>query len=153
MKTIIFGLLAVAVLAGAIWYGEKNKPEEVKIDEPNVTVQTNNTIKQMEGLKIEDVVLGTGAEAVAGKTVSVHYTGTLTDGTKFDSSLDRGTPFSFVLGVGQVIRGWDEGVAGMKVGGERKLTIAPEFAYGAQAVGPIPPNSALLFTVKLLEVK
>ncbi|MEK7608525.1 MAG: FKBP-type peptidyl-prolyl cis-trans isomerase [Patescibacteria group bacterium] len=107
----------------------------------------------MEGLKIEDVVLGTGAEAVAGKTVSVHYTGTLTDGTKFDSSLDRGTPFSFVLGVGQVIRGWDEGVAGMKVGGERKLTIAPEFAYGAQAVGPIPPNSALLFTVKLLEVK
>lgn len=153
MRIIIFGILAAVVLAGAIWYGEKNKPEPIATGDSAGSGQTNNIKTPMDGLKIEDVTVGVGAEAVAGKTVVVHYTGTLTDGTKFDSSVDRGTPFSFVLGVGQVIRGWDEGVAGMKVGGERKLTIAPELAYGAQAVGPIPPNSTLLFTVKLLEVK
>ena len=81
------------------------------------------------GLKIKDTVVGTGAEAVAGKMVTVHYTGTFTDGTKFDSSLDHGQPFTFRLGAGQVIKGWDLGVAGMKVGGKRKLTIAPELGY------------------------
>lgn len=104
-------------------------------------------------LEIIDDVVGTGAEAVPGKTVVVHYTGTLTNGTKFDSSRDRGTPFEFVLGSGQVIRGWDEGVKGMKVGGKRRLVIPPEMAYGAQAVGPIPANSTLLFEVELLQVK
>ncbi|MGC9610640.1 MAG: FKBP-type peptidyl-prolyl cis-trans isomerase [Minisyncoccia bacterium] len=107
------------------------------------------------GLKIEDEKVGTGAEAVAGKEVTVNYAGTLSDGKKFDSSYDRGQPFSFVLGAGQVIRGWDEGFAGMKVGGKRKLTIPPELGYGNQNVGNglIPPNSTLIFEVELLDVK
>ncbi len=105
-------------------------------------------------LQIEDVVVGTGAEAIKGKTVSVHYTGWLTDGKKFDSSKDRGQPFQFPLGRGHVIRGWDEGVAGMKVGGKRKLTIPPDLGYGAQgAGGVIPPNATLVFEVELLGVK
>ncbi|MFO0695222.1 MAG: FKBP-type peptidyl-prolyl cis-trans isomerase [Polyangiales bacterium] len=104
-------------------------------------------------LEKTDLVVGTGAEAVAGKQVTVHYTGTLTDGKKFDSSLDRNRPFVFALGKGQVIRGWDEGVAGMKVGGKRKLVIPPEMGYGARGFPPvIPPNSTLVFEVELLGV-
>lgn len=111
-------------------------------------------VSDVTELKKEDEVVGTGAEAVAGKTVSVHYTGWLTDGTKFDSSVDRGTPFEFQLGAGQVIKGWDEGVAGMKVGGKRKLTIPPDMGYGARgAGGVIPPNATLVFDVELLDVK
>jgi FKBP-type peptidyl-prolyl cis-trans isomerase len=106
------------------------------------------------GLQIEDLRPGTGAEASAGKTVTVHYVGTLTDGTKFDSSRDRGKGFGFKLGAGQVIKGWDQGVAGMKVGQLRKLTIPPELAYGTRGFPPvIPPNSTLVFEVELLEVK
>ncbi len=105
------------------------------------------------GTKYVDEVVGTGPEATAGSTVAVHYTGTLTDGTKFDSSRDRNEPFEFQLGGGQVIKGWDEGVAGMKVGGKRKLTIPAEQGYGARAMGPIPPNSTLLFDVELVAVK
>ncbi len=104
-------------------------------------------------LESTDIVVGQGAEAVAGKRVKVHYTGTLTDGRKFDSSLDRNRPFVFTLGKGQVIRGWDEGVAGMKVGGKRKLVIPPEMGYGARGFPPvIPPNSTLVFEVELLSV-
>lgn len=105
-------------------------------------------------LKVEDVKVGTGAEATAGKSVTVHYVGTLTSGSKFDSSRDRNQGFTFRLGAGQVIEGWDKGVAGMKVGGVRKLTIPPELGYGAGGYpGVIPPNSTLLFEVELLEVR
>lgn len=104
-------------------------------------------------LKIEDLKVGTGPEAVAGKRVTVHYVGTLTNGSKFDSSRDRGEGFTFGLGAGQVIQGWDQGVAGMKVGGMRKLTIPPELGYGAGGYPPvIPPNSTLVFEVELLKV-
>ncbi len=104
-------------------------------------------------LKIEDVKVGTGDEAVAGRPVTVHYVGTLTDGKKFDSSRDRNQGFTFALGAGQVIRGWDEGVAGMKVGGMRRLTIPPELGYGPMGYPPvIPPNSTLIFEVELLSV-
>jgi len=106
------------------------------------------------GLRYTDVKVGTGAEAKAGQTAVVHYTGTLTNGNKFDSSKDRNQPFSFPLGAGRVIKGWDEGVAGMKVGGVRKLTIPSNLGYGAQgAGGVIPPNATLLFEVELLDVR
>ena len=105
----------------------------------------------MSGLEIEDQIVGDGEEAVAGQTVEVHYTGWLTDGTKFDSSHDRDQTFSFKLGGGQVIAGWDQGVAGMKIGGARKLTIPPEMGYGERgAGGVIPPNAILVFKVELI---
>jgi FKBP-type peptidyl-prolyl cis-trans isomerase len=105
------------------------------------------------GLQYWDTVVGTGATAVSGTTVKVHYTGWLTTGAKFDSSRDRGEPFSFSLGAGQVIKGWDEGVAGMKVGGKRQLRIPPELGYGASGAGAdIPPNATLIFDVELLDV-
>jgi FKBP-type peptidyl-prolyl cis-trans isomerase FkpA len=111
-----------------------------------------------EAFKMDDIVVGTGAQATAGKTITVHYTGWLYDptqsnlrGRKFDSSKDRNDPFRFDLGAGQVIRGWDEGFAGMKVGGKRVLTIPPEMGYGARgAGGVIPPNATLVFEVELL---
>lgn len=107
-----------------------------------------------EKLNIKDIKKGKGDTAKSGMTVTVHYTGWLTNGTKFDSSVDRGQPFSFLLGTGQVIAGWDQGVAGMKVGGVRELTIPPSLGYGAQGTpgGPIPPNATLKFEVELLGV-
>ena len=105
------------------------------------------------GLVIDEIEVGSGETAVKGKMVSVHYTGWLTDGTKFDSSKDRNDPFNFPLGAGHVIRGWDEGVQGMQEGGKRKLTIPPELGYGARgAGGVIPPNATLTFEVELLKV-
>ncbi|PIP57549.1 peptidylprolyl isomerase [Candidatus Woesebacteria bacterium CG22_combo_CG10-13_8_21_14_all_39_10] len=108
----------------------------------------------MEELKIEEMVVGTGDEAVNGKKVTVNYSGTLINGTKFDSSYDRGVPFSFNLGAGEVIKGWDQGVTGMKVGGKRKLTIPSSLGYGVTgAGGVIPPNATLIFEVELLKVE
>jgi peptidylprolyl isomerase len=105
------------------------------------------------GLKYEDIVVGTGASPQSGQEVTVHYTGTLEDGTKFDSSVDRGEPFKFPIGVGRVIKGWDEGVMTMKVGGKRKLVIPPQLGYGSRgAGGVIPPNATLVFEVELLGV-
>ncbi|MGH8751800.1 MAG: FKBP-type peptidyl-prolyl cis-trans isomerase [Burkholderiales bacterium] len=106
------------------------------------------------GLQYEDIKIGDGAQARAGQTVSVHYTGWLTGGEKFDSSKDRGQPFNFPLGRGRVIRGWDEGVEGMKVGGTRKLTIPAQLGYGARGAGNvIPPNATLIFEVELLGIQ
>jgi FKBP-type peptidyl-prolyl cis-trans isomerase len=105
-------------------------------------------------LRIEDTKVGSGPEAQPGQRVSVHYTGTLMDGTKFDSSRDRNAPFEFRLGAGEVIPGWDQGVKGMKVGGTRTLTIPPDLAYGAQgSPGAIPPNATLKFDIELLGVR
>lgn len=125
--------------------------EEAQKDANSQSQAQNQSV---QGLKIEDIKVGTGTEAKSGDTVRVHYTGTLTNGKKFDSSKDRNQPFEFPLGGGRVIKGWDLGVAGMKVGGIRKLTIAPELAYGNRDVGGglIPPNSTLLFEVELVEV-
>ncbi|HYM82317.1 MAG TPA: FKBP-type peptidyl-prolyl cis-trans isomerase [Candidatus Limnocylindria bacterium] len=116
--------------------------------------QESQDVTTSTGLKYQDMVVGTGAEAKEGMTVTVHYTGWLTNGTKFDSSMDRNQPFPFALGKGQVIRGWDEGVKGMKVGGKRKLTIPADLAYGPQGRPPvIPPSATLVFDVELLGVQ
>lgn len=115
---------------------------------------TGQEVTTSSGLKYLDQAVGTGEAAVAGQNVSVHYTGWLENGKKFDSSVDRGQPFSFPLGAGRVIKGWDEGVQGMKVGGKRKLTIPSNLGYGARgAGGVIPPNATLIFDVELLGVK
>jgi len=112
-----------------------------------------STTTTSSGLIIEEITLGDGDEATAGQNVTVHYTGWLTDGKKFDSSKDRDDPFEFPLGGGRVIKGWDEGVQGMKVGGTRVLVIPPELGYGARgAGGVIPPNATLMFEVELLGV-
>ena len=116
-------------------------------------VTSGKTVKTASGLQYEDEVVGKGAVAKAGQYASVQYTGTLTDGTKFDSSYDHGgSPFTFPIGGGRVIKGWDEGVAGMKVGGKRKLIIPADLGYGAGGQGPIPGNATLLFTVELVSV-
>jgi FKBP-type peptidyl-prolyl cis-trans isomerase len=114
----------------------------------------NTTMEQPTELQIETLQEGTGEEAKTGDNVAVHYTGTLTDGTKFDSSVDRGTPFEFPLGAGKVIKGWDQGVVGMKVGEKRKLTIPSDLAYGDGGFPPvIPPKATLVFEVELIEIK
>jgi len=116
-------------------------------NEPGGEVQTTPT-----GLQFSEIAAGQGPEAISGKSVTVHYTGWLTDGRKFDSSRDRSEPFRFGLGAGQVIRGWDEGVAGMKVGGRRRLIIPSSLGYGERGAGPIPPGATLVFAVELLGV-
>jgi FKBP-type peptidyl-prolyl cis-trans isomerase len=157
-KHLLIAALATIVMASAC-----TKKEEVKTTETTNTTQAAATPVSADAsaaanaaapkVEMQDTVVGKGAEAVNGKSVTVHYTGTLKDGTKFDSSVDRKEPFTFTLGAGQVIKGWEQGILGMKVGGKRKLTIPPELAYGANAVGAIPANSTLIFDVELLEVK
>ncbi|BAY15475.1 FKBP-type peptidylprolyl isomerase [Nostoc sp. HK-01] len=120
----------------------------------NNTMSDKNVVTTSSGLKYVEIKEGTGATPQSGQTVVVHYTGTLEDGTQFDSSRDRGRPFSFQIGVGQVIKGWDEGLSTMKVGGQRELIIPAELGYGSRgAGGVIPPNATLIFDVELLDVK
>jgi peptidylprolyl isomerase len=139
MKLAVIGILSAFIVAPSFAAQESAKPD-VK------------AVTTASGLKYVDVVVGKGASPVAGKQVKVHYTGTLENGKKFDSSVDRKEPFSFSIGVGQVIKGWDEGVMTMKVGGKRKLIIPSALGYGARgAGGVIPPNATLLFDVELLD--
>jgi FKBP-type peptidyl-prolyl cis-trans isomerase FkpA len=140
-------LAAATLLFSTLTFGQAANDRPTKVPDKPTKITG-------DGLAYWDIKTGTGAEATKGKTVSVHYTGWLTDGKKFDSSLDRGQPFPFHLGAGEVIKGWDEGVAGMKVGGKRQLRIPPQLGYGARgAGGVIPPNATLIFDVELLGVK
>lgn len=127
--------------------GEEKQMRKQAIEE---AADISGNVKSMI---IDDIKVGDGAEVKAGDKVSVHYIGTLQDGSEFDNSKKRGLPFEFTVGGGQVIKGWDEGLLGMKVGGQRILVIPPEKAYGAAGAGPIPPNSTLVFAIELLEVK
>jgi FKBP-type peptidyl-prolyl cis-trans isomerase len=149
---LVLALSVAALASGCAKEPEVAEPAPAPAPEPQPTAPEPAPINATE-LVIEDLAVGDGAEAKSGTIVSVHYTGWLTDGTKFDSSVG-GQPFKFALGAGQVIPGWDQGVAGMKVGGKRKLTIPPDLGYGpAGAGGVIPPNATLVFEVELLEVQ
>ncbi len=158
MKQILLGMGGALLLVGALYFIFTPKKPSQQIPNNNQTNIMQPSPSQSQtpptNLQITDETVGTGAEAKAGNTVSVNYIGTLLDGTKFDSSYDRGQPFSFVLGQGQVIQGWDQGLLGMKIGGKRKLVIPPSLGYGAKgAENVIPPNATLVFEVELLEVK
>lgn len=136
----------IAAIAVAVTVSAGDKPAEKQTGGHMVTTES--------GLQYEDVVVGTGRQAQVGDTASVHYTGWLQNGTKFDSSVDRKQPFSFRVGAGQVIKGWDEGVGTMKIGGKRKLVIPPALGYGARGAGNvIPPNATLTFDVELLDLR
>lgn len=159
MKTSSFLsiIIFMSVAGGLLWFGSgysnKISDEALQTQKKLAAEVEQNQSKIMENLKVSDIVVGTGTEAKAGNMVTVNYTGTLDNGSKFDSSYDRNEPFSFTLGAGEVIKGWDLGVAGMKVGGKRQLTIPPELGYGANGAGNvIPPNATLHFTVELLNV-
>lgn len=150
-------IIFVAAAAGLLWYGsqysEKISRESREARQKLADEAEQAQLKIMENLKIKDVIVGNGAEAKSGDIVTVNYVGTLDGGKKFDSSYDRNEPFPFTIGAGDVIKGWDLGVAGMKVGGKRELTIPPELGYGERGASTIiPPNATLHFTVELLNV-
>jgi FKBP-type peptidyl-prolyl cis-trans isomerase len=147
---IITGVAILALIGYFIFSNNAVKSDEMKKQQ---SVNSQGAVTQQIQLKVEDLLKGSGKEVKKGDSVVIHYKGTLTDGSTFDSSYSRGTPFETQIGVGQVIRGWDEGVVGMKVGGKRRLTIPPELGYGNKAVGPIPANSTLIFDVELIDVK
>lgn len=147
MKKIWAAVLLVIILVGAYIYFTQPKDRQKSV------VNLPKTMDDVKELKIQDTKVGTGAAVVSGDTVIIHYAGTLTDGTEFDSSYKRGEPFETAIGVGKVIQGWDEGVVGMKVGGKRKLVIPPHMGYGEQgAGGVIPPNATLIFDVELVGI-
>jgi FKBP-type peptidyl-prolyl cis-trans isomerase FkpA len=154
-KIIVLSACLAALLAGGCGpTGNTETRQAASVAGPPPASHPDKVVTTPSGLVYEDLVTGNGAVAAPGQTVTVHYTGWLTDDTKFDSSRDRNEPFVFPLGAGSVIPGWDEGVTGMKVGGRRKLTIPPQLGYGAHgAGGVIPPNATLVFEVELLDVK
>lgn len=160
----IFLVLLIIVGAVFAFSGKKNGNQVLQTSTPSATIEASAKptatssatpiTMETDKLIIQDEVIGTGAEATAGKKITVNYAGTLTNGTKFDSSYDRGTPFSFTLGAGEVIQGWDQGFAGMKIGGKRKLTIPSSMAYGDNGIpGAIPGGATLIFEVELLKVE
>ena len=154
-KKKIYVLLAVLVLAtfaACGGGGDGDNGSEPGSGSEEEASCDQGVVETDSGLKYEILECGDGETAEKGDNVSVHYVGTLADGTKFDSSRDRGEPFTFPLGAGQVIQGWDEGVAGMQIGETRKLTIPPELGYGPTGTGPIPPNATLIFEVELLDI-
>lgn len=154
--TPVISIVAFLAIIFAIFYfGAKFLGEShQKTNDQTVTISTPVPTEEVSDLKIEDLTVGDGDEAKEGDTVSVNYLGTLLDGTKFDSSYDRGTPFSFKIGAGQVIKGWDQGVPGMKVGGKRKLTIPADLAYGDRGAGNvIKPGDTLVFEVELMGIE
>jgi FKBP-type peptidyl-prolyl cis-trans isomerase len=158
-QRIIIGIIValVVILIGYFVYRDyssKNQTYPIGTLDTTPPAPSANAVTTSSGLVYEDLQVGDGATAQIGNTVSVHYTGWLEDGTKFDSSLDSGQPLEFTLGAGEVISGWDEGVQGMKVNGTRLLVIPPELAYGSSGAGSsIPPNATLIFEVQLLDVK
>lgn len=150
---ILSGVITIGALQGCTKCSEGKKDAASQQSATGGAAQPGQ-VENVTELKVEDQTVGSGAEAVEGKEVTVHYTGTLTNGTKFDSSVDRQQPFVFRLGSGMVIPGWDQGIKGMKVGGKRRLVIPPQLAYGERgAGGVIPPNATLVFEVELLDVK
>ena len=158
-KIIALAVMTVLVTVGfLLFYNKNEKPQTADIgamkQDAAIDLKLNNQKMNKQGVEIEILKDGTGAIAQKGDTVSVHYVGVLENGTKFDSSVDRGTPFEFSLGAGRVIPGWDIGVEGMKVGEVRKLTVPSELAYGSGGAGnAIPPNATLIFEVQLLGIK
>ena len=154
MKTLILAITLLALAAIAIAQTSPAKKPVAKPAAAGPTKVTGAPTKTASGLEYWDIKVGTGAVAQSGQHVKVDYTGWLTNGKKFDSSVGTGKPFDFMLGASQVIKGWDEGVAGMKVGGKRQLRIPPDLAYGAKGYpGAIPPNATLIFDVQLVDVK
>lgn len=153
---IIISVVSVLILAGGVYYLIGNKNTTPVDNEINLVEEQEemNTVQDFDEFTFNTITPGTGAEAVLGNKVSVHYEGTLIDGTKFDSSYDRGTPFAFILGGGEVIQGWEEGVLGMKVGEVRELKIPSSMGYGEYGAGSmIPGKAGLIFKVELLEIK
>ena len=169
VKNIFIYIILVIIIAVAVWFfiqksrtasdSQKDIISIMATESPTpMTSPVSNSgdqegwIKFPNGLEYKDIVIGTGREAKEGNFVTAHYSGTLADGTKFDSSYDRGQPFSFILGGGMVIKGWDIGLVGMKIAGKRKLIIPPDLGYGPRANGPIPANSTLFFDIELVGV-
>jgi len=151
MKKIFLIIILIIIISGIYFFFRK--PETVEAPATDLTEEESNSqIYDIQGMKIEILKQGTGETAKNKDKVTVHYVGTFENGEKFDSSLDRGTPFSFTLGVGEVIKGWDLGVLGMKAGERRKLTIPYELAYGENGSGPIPAKATLIFEVELLSI-